>query len=166
MKKVIFAICVLGLMAYTPLSAQKMGHVNSQEILFAMPATKAMQGQLEKMKAEYDAALESMVTEYEALEQDLVQNGGNLQKAIYETKLADLQSKGMRIQEFEYKAQEELMNKKDELTVPIIDQAKKAIQDVAKEKGYTYVFDTSTGALIHYPPSDDITALVKTKLGI
>jgi outer membrane protein len=42
-----------------------------------------------------------------------------------------------------------------------------AVKDIAKEKGYTYIFDTSPGTSVLYSPdSDDITALLKAKLGI
>jgi outer membrane protein len=49
---------------------------------------------------------------------------------------------------------------------PIIDKAKKAIEDVAKENGYTYIFDSSVGVLLYYENSDDIMTLVKKKLGL
>ena len=46
-------------------------------------------------------------------------------------------------------------------------KAKNAIQKVAKEKGYSYVFDTSVGALLYWPEdSDDLLPLVKKELGL
>ena len=41
-----------------------------------------------------------------------------------------------------------------------------AIADVAKENGYSYIFDVSAGALLYQPDSDDILPLVKKKLGL
>ena len=49
---------------------------------------------------------------------------------------------------------------------PFIDKAKKAIDDVAKEKGYTYILDTSTGSVLYWEGGDDIMMYVKEKLGI
>jgi outer membrane protein len=37
---------------------------------------------------------------------------------------------------------------------------------VAKENGYTYVFNSAEGLILVAPPSDDILPLVKKKLGI
>ncbi|MBC7774905.1 MAG: OmpH family outer membrane protein, partial [Phycisphaerae bacterium] len=37
---------------------------------------------------------------------------------------------------------------------------------VAKENGYAMVFDTSTGAMLFASDSDDLTELVKKKLGL
>jgi outer membrane protein len=53
-----------------------------------------------------------------------------------------------------------------ELTSPIIEKARKAVEDVATENSYTYVFNSTEGLLLYATPSDDITDLVKAKLGI
>ena len=63
-------------------------------------------------------------------------------------------------------AQEQLQNREAELLKPIIDRAKKAIEDVAKEGGYTYILDAGTAAILYSQDSDDIMPLVKKKLGL
>jgi outer membrane protein len=52
---------------------------------------------------------------------------------------------------------------------PIIDKAKKAVEDVGKEKGLIYVFDVSgeLGTILyHSNESVDVLPLAKAKLGI
>ena len=49
---------------------------------------------------------------------------------------------------------------------PYYAKAKKAIDAVAKENGYRYALDTSTGLVLYSEPSDDIIGLVIKKLGI
>jgi len=71
-----------------------------------------------------------------------------------------------RVEEFKNQSQELLSKKEQELIQPLIDKAKKAISDVAKERGYTYIFDVSAGSLLYYQDSDDIMPYVKEKLGI
>ncbi len=56
--------------------------------------------------------------------------------------------------------------KNAELFNPIQVKADAAIKAVSKEKGYAYVFDTANPALVFFDGGEDITALVKTKLGI
>jgi outer membrane protein len=73
---------------------------------------------------------------------------------------------GARIQEFQENAEKKLQDRQQEVLKPIIDRAKKAIEDVAKENGYTYIFDTSVGALLYQQDSEDILPLVKKKLGL
>ena len=48
----------------------------------------------------------------------------------------------------------------------MIEKANQAINNVAKENGFTYVFDTASGSLLVFPDGDDILPLVKTKLGL
>jgi outer membrane protein len=51
-----------------------------------------------------------------------------------------------------------------ELSKPIQEKAKKAIDAVAKEGGYKYILDTSSGVVLFHEPSDDVLMLVKKKL--
>ena len=45
-------------------------------------------------------------------------------------------------------------------------QAQNAINEVAKEQKYTYIFDISLGSIVYGEESRDIMPLVKSKLGI
>jgi outer membrane protein len=56
--------------------------------------------------------------------------------------------------------------KRTELFQPIIKKATDAINGVAKEKGYTYVLDSSAGTILFSTESDDLMPAVKTKLGL
>ncbi|MFN5849012.1 MAG: hypothetical protein ACK43K_11010, partial [Chitinophagales bacterium] len=47
-----------------------------------------------------------------------------------------------------------------------LEKAKKMIEQVASERGYTHVFDVSAGGMIVFPKGDDITDATKTKMGI
>ncbi len=69
----------------------------------------------------------------------------------------------IRLEDFNSQAQIDLRNKEDELTAPLIERARKAVEDVAKENGYTYVFNSTEGLLLYATPSDDIMSLVKKK---
>lgn len=74
---------------------------------------------------------------------------------------------GQRIQKFEEIAMNEFKKAQDELLQPIMDKAHKAIQDVAKENSFTYIFDMNSGAILYASEtSEDILPLVKKKLGI
>ncbi|MBO4739992.1 MAG: OmpH family outer membrane protein, partial [Bacteroidales bacterium] len=56
--------------------------------------------------------------------------------------------------------------KQMELLQPIKDRVEKAIAEVAKENGYSYVFDSGLGVLLYQDESDNIFELVKKKIGI
>jgi outer membrane protein len=53
------------------------------------------------------------------------------------------------------------------LIQPVMDKARNAIDEVAKEKGLIYVFDLSQGNPVYTSPESlDLLPLVKAKLGI
>jgi outer membrane protein len=107
-----------------------------------------------------------MIKEWEGKIQDYRANEAMMSDIIAQTKAEEIQSLEQRIQSFQQNAPQNLVKKESELYQPILDKAKKAIEDVAEEEGYTYVFDVSSGALLYQPDSDDILPLVKAKLGI
>jgi outer membrane protein len=83
-----------------------------------------------------------------------------------EDKVKALKDLENRIKAYEQQAETYLQEKQEELLKPILDKAKKAIEEVAKENGYNYVFDSGYGLLLYSDESDDILSLVKKKLGI
>ena len=88
--------------------------------------------------------------------------------AMKEVKQKEIQDLQNRIESTQQSAQEKVSQKKQEVYGPILEKADKAIKAVAKEKGYDYVFDASSGggALLFARESDNITPYVKEKLGI
>ena len=71
-----------------------------------------------------------------------------------------------RIEESQANAQKLLEERQEALLKPIVDRAKKAIEEVGKENGYTYIFDSGIGTVLYSQDSDDIMPLVKKKLGL
>ena len=73
-----------------------------------------------------------------------------------------------RIQEFQGSAQTQLQDKQVELFQPVYAKVDKAIKDVGKENGFTYVFDVAKGALVYFDEtkSTNLMPLVKAKLGL
>ena len=72
-----------------------------------------------------------------------------------------------RITTLNQTAQNDLSKKNQDLAAPILEKVRKAINDVAAENGYTYIFDMAAQSIIYTSPSSsDITALVKKKLNL
>jgi len=148
-------------------SAQmKTATVNSNELVMSMPETKSLQAKIQEKSGELSKQLETMYKQYETKMTEL--KGVNPQKmtAIEEAKVAELQDLQKRIEKFEQSAQKEVQQMEQTLSVPILEKAKKMIEQVATEKGYTHVFDVSAGGMIVFPKGDDITDATKTKMGI
>jgi len=110
--------------------------------------------------------LETMVSEFQTKYDEYLTNEAQYVDAVKQIKQKELVDLQTRIQDFQNDAQDLLAKKEQELMQPFIDKAKKAIDDVAKEKGYTYILDTSTGSVLYWEGGDDIMMFVKEKLGI
>lgn len=93
---------------------------------------------------------------------------GEITPKDQETQTAALEAERNTILQYDQDMQKQLADKKEALLTPILDKVKVAIDSVAKENGYTYIFDGSpgVGVILYADESTNITAQVKTKLGI
>ncbi len=165
--KVLFLGVALFVMSGVAQAQVKIAHVNTAEILDAMPDKAKAEKSLEKYYGELQSQLETMAKEYQTKMQDYEANQAtmsNLVKQSKEKEIVDLQT---RIQQFQVNAEGEFENKRAELLKPILDKIQNAINAVGKEKGYTYVLDLATGAAVFVGDNAvDCTKDVKAKLGI
>jgi len=165
--KVMFLGVALFVMSGVAQAQVKIAHVNTAEILDAMPDKAKAEKSLENYYNELQSQLQTMATEYQNKMQDYEANQAtmsNLVKQSKEKEIVDLQN---RIQQFQANAENEFEGKRAELLKPILDKIQSAINTVGKEKGYTYILDLATGATV-YVSDDAIDATndVKAKLGI
>ncbi|MBS4012846.1 MAG: OmpH family outer membrane protein [Bacteroidetes bacterium] len=150
----------------TTVSAQKVAHINSNELLRMMPGVDSVQAKVEAYAKELQDTYLALITEFQKKSQEFEANQANFSDLIRQSRQREIESLRERIMEFQNMAEEDLMQHENRLLSPIIDKAKKAIADVAKEKGYLYVLDSGMGTVLFAAPSEDIMPLVKTKLGI
>ncbi|MXV17783.1 OmpH family outer membrane protein [Hufsiella ginkgonis] len=152
---------------------QKFAHINSAELLAAMPEIKTADANYQTFYKQKQTQLETMdgervkkVTTYQEKAKTRSQaNAESIDKELA-TLANEIQDLEKRIQDASTKADEELKKKREELYQPVYDKAQDAIKAVAKEKGFAYVFDTQQQSLLYFDGGEDIIASVKTKLGI
>ncbi|MBI2967327.1 MAG: OmpH family outer membrane protein [Bacteroidetes bacterium] len=166
MKRFSVLFFALFLSLTSPGQTLKFGHIDSQALLTSMPERKKIEEDLNKYAQQLDGQHKAMKTEYENKVRDYQAQETLMTDPIKKTKLQEIDDLANRIGDFQMTAQESLQKKESELLNPILEKAKKAIADVAKENGYSYIFDTSVGVVLYHPQTDDILALVKKKLGI
>ena len=167
MKSFFKSFIVIGLVAVSFASqAQKIAFIELDSLLSKMPemieAKKASADyykQLEVTLTTMQKELNDKLADYQSHEKDYTD-------LIKQTKQKELQDMNQRIQDFQAQAQADFQKKNDELTKPINEKAKKAIEKVAKAKGYKMVFDSSVGGVLYSEPADNIFQFVKTELGI
>ena len=107
-----------------------------------------------------------MYAEYQSKVEQFQRDQATMSQAMQQTKVQSLEDLKKRIETFQETAQAELQEKQEELLKPLIDKAKAAIDKVAKDNGYSYVFDTAQGVVLFSEGGDDIIEQVKKELGI
>ncbi|NTW31889.1 MAG: OmpH family outer membrane protein [Bacteroidetes bacterium] len=144
----------------------KLGHINSDSLLKMMPGRDSANTKIQTEVKSYESQIKTMQTELENKYTDFQTNLSTMSDLIKQTKQTELQDLQARIEKFQTSAQEALQKKQTELLQPIINKAKKAIDDVAKENGFSYILDAAPGTILYYDGGEDILPLVKKKLGI
>ena len=164
---------VLCLVVTAAMAQQKFGHINTQELFQLMPEVKAANeafeafrktklGELEGMEAE----AQKKIAEFQEKQKTRSEANRVTVDAELEAIASSIQNIRERIGQVEQKAQQQLQQKQQELYTPIQTKADNAIKAVAKEKGYTYVFDAADPLVKYSEGGDDLMADVKARLGI
>jgi len=150
------------------LNAQKFGYLNSAVLLTELPAVKAADSELETYQKQLMSSGEALVKAFEAKYNQYAKEAadGILSKVQMQEKEGELGLEQQQIQQYEVEVQQKILKKRDELYQPILDQVKVAIEAIGKENGYTMIFDSSNGTILHANEGDDVIGLVKTKLGL
>ena len=146
----------------------KFGHINSDELIRALPEFDSATVQLENFQKDLVNALELMGVELNNKSDSYQKESKNLTEVVRQTKEQELIDMNRRIQEFQGNAQTQLQEKQAVLFQPIYTKVDKAIKDVGKDNGFVYVFDVAKGSLLYFDEtkSTNILALAKAKLGI
>lgn len=166
-KKILMAVALAAPMC---LSAQtlKFGTVNSTEIFNVMPEKATAENTLKTASEKYDAEFkrlqEDFQKDYEAFQK---MANDSTPQAMVQRRQQELEEKYQKIQSFQQVAAQDLQKQQETLIAPIQAKLQQAIQAVGAENGFTFIYDLSIPAVIyHGNGAEDVTALVKAKLGI
>ena len=162
MKKIIIALMLaLPMLA----SAQKFGHINTQELFAQMPEMAQVKLKMDTIQNQYETQLASMNEEIQKKVQDYQAQEATMADAIKQIRQQELQEMQQRIQLFYQTAEQDIQKKQQELIAPVHEKMAKAIKAVSEREGYTYIFDSA--AMVHIgTDANDVMPAVKKELGI
>jgi outer membrane protein len=144
----------------------KFGHLNSDELMQALPEFDSANVRLEKFRKELINYLELMSVELNNKSEAYNKDSKNLTDLVKKTKEQELVDLNRKIQEFQTNAQQQMQDKQVEFFQPVYAKVDKAVKDVGKENGFVYIFDTKSLLYFDETKSTNITALAKAKLGL
>lgn len=146
-------------------AADLIGHIDFNTVITAMPEYKKVELQLSVHDEEHNKTLKAMQQEIDNKRR--AYDAGEKSFSDYDKfmQLQEIRALQARADEFVEKAQGSYQLKQRELLKPLAEKAKKAIDQVAKERGLAYVLDTTDPSILFFKDSNDISQFVKQKLG-
>jgi outer membrane protein len=162
---------LIAVLNVVPVDAQmKIGYFSSEAIMKLLPDAQDAQKQLDQLVADWQQQLNKMQEDWkkkfdEYDKRKLIMT--EQRRAETERELRDLDQKIADFRNQKFGQNGELFNKQNELMKPVQDRVFKAVQDVAKEEGYDYIFDKSGDILLMYANEKyDLTQKIFEKLKV
>ncbi len=164
--KVLFLMTMISLSSFVS-NAQRgvrIGYIDTEYILQNVPeyqeATTQLDGKVQQWKAEIEQRLSTIDTKKKQLNSERVL----LTKELYEERLEDITFEEAEILDYQQKRfgpNGDLMIQKKQLIQPIQDQIFAAVQEIAGNKQYDFIFDKSADVVMLYSAERfDISELV------
>lgn len=164
MKKILLAALVFILVATASQAQNKTGYINVDNMVLLMPETAKIDSLLTIFERDsLNPRFTYIVGEYQRKD-SMYRDSVRTPAAVRKTLEPELQNLIYEIQNWDAIKQQVMQNKQNSLLEPIYRKVIDAIQAVAKEKGYGYVY--SQEALLVAPPADNLLPLVAEKLKV
>ena len=166
MKKIIIcAICAF--CGLTANAQAKFGHVNTQEIIQAMPEYNTAKAEIDKLTSQYEADLKAMQDELQKKADAFDKEQATLPDNIKQRRQTELQEMYQKIQQSYQDNQQALQKASQEKMQAITAKVLDAIKAVGQAGEFVMINEINAGIpYISTTLSTDVTAQVKTKLGL
>ena len=170
MKRNLFLIAVLSLVSFYASAQQvKIGYTNTDYIISQMPEAKQIDSQVRAYEKQLSNKLQLTAQGLQQEFQKFQQEAQNMTEEARDSRARELEEMRNQLQQDQVEAEASLQRKQIELLQPVFDKIQGAIDKVAADNGYTYVFSSDAGSmpiLLHAPDEDNISDLVLKELGI
>lgn len=165
MKKQLILATIIMAFAVTA-QAQRFAYVNTDYILDNMPEYKKAQEQIDKLTQEWRTEADKKQKEIDELYRNFQNEQYLLTEDQKKTKIAEIETKEKALKEYQksvFGYEGLLYQKRQELVKPIQDKVYEAIEKYARERGYDFIFDKSSGTTILWanPENDKSDEIIK-----
>lgn len=156
----LFLFVLIGITSYS----QKIGFINSQQILEQLPEMKVVNTSMEEFNQELTEKSQKLM---QAFETDIAAFNKIKHKLTEEEIKAETEkmyAKEKELAVFQETSQKQLLEKQNTLITPILEKLQHAINEIAQNDGYIYVLDTSQGGVVYADNAQDIQQKVLEKM--
>ena len=147
----------------------KIGYADVEYILSQMPETKQIENQLQTLQGQLKKQYDAKVAEFQKKLQEYQQFGATVPDAVKQNSERELQQLEQNIRKLEQDSQADLQKKQFSLLEPVYNKIGKAIEDVAKENGFSLILSQQVSQLdviLYGDEKLDVSDLVLKKMGI
>lgn len=163
-------IALIAALFILPLAAgaqTKFAHMNSQEVITAMPEYTKAQADLDAMAKQYQDEMQRTQNEFDKKYQEFLAQQDSLPQNIAERRMKELNDMAQRQQQFQQEAAQSMEKARQDALTPIMQKLDAAIQAVGQAEGVIYIFDLARTPVVYIgKESIDVTAKVKAQLGL
>ncbi len=163
--KILLSLAVV-FIASTGFAQQKVGHINADAVVAAMPEYADARTQLEAYQKEHQETYQSMYTEFENKRTTYEANKDSYTPSIREQKEKELTELMQRLQEYPSVIQRGEQELSQKLMTPIQEKVMGAVDKVAKANGFAYVVNSMALMYTDDALTTDLVPLVKKELGL
>ncbi|MDE7402112.1 MAG: OmpH family outer membrane protein [Muribaculaceae bacterium] len=167
LKKIILAVALA--LPFIGANAQtlKVGLVDTNALIQALPDTQEATAKVQAASKQYEEQRNKLMEEGQRLVDEFQKLGDDTLPAIRERKARDIQDQEQKIQSFLQNAEQDLQRMHNELMAPVVQKIRDAVESVGKEGNYSMIQNYAPDLTLYYAsPVEDVTPLVKAKLGI
>ncbi|TXD51179.1 MULTISPECIES: OmpH family outer membrane protein [unclassified Polaribacter] len=148
-------------------SAQlKVGTIKSDYIINIMPESKIVVEMSQAYGAKLDSSFSIKMKDYQDRVQDFRAKEKEMGELMKKVLIEELTALEQDVKQYQENGSKLMELKQNELMRPLYKKLNTAINEVAKQKGYSQVFTREGNQFAYIDEAFDITALVIEKLGI
>lgn len=173
MKKIVLLLVLVSAtvisQAQTTTPATKVGFADVDYIFGQMPDAKRIDAELKSLQTQLKTQIETKSQEFTKKLQDYNANAATMIDAVRSNTERELQMLQQNLEKLQQDAQTSLQAKQNQLMEPVYKSVGKAIEEVAKENGYTFILNQQIGGLdviLYGDEKMDVSDLVLKKLGV
>lgn len=155
--------------AQTTTASVKIGYADVDYIFSQMPEAKQIDSDLKATQTMLKNQIEGKAQEFQKKLQDYNANLNTMLDAVRQNTERELQQMQQNLEKLQQDAQTTIQNKQTQLMEPVYKKVGKAIEDVAKENGFTFVLNQQIGGLdviLYGDEKMDVSDLVLKKMGV
>ena len=155
-------ICLITMLAFLLGADMKIGYIDSNRIMQELDEVREVRVQLEKEQRKMEVEMQNMIGRRDSLVQAyelqkilLVDENKRIEKER-EIQMLEQNIERFQMEKFGPNGGE-IYQLQNQLLAPVLSKIDAAIQKIGKERGYNYIMDAVSGALVYAIESHDLT---------